>query len=729
MRRCLTLLMFTLVVTGATSAARADELSLWHSYRGDERAAIEQLVRGWNEAHPEHRVKVLAVPHSVYPDKLTTSIPRGQGPDVFVFAHERIGDWCRSRLILPLTDRLSAADREHLPGATLEAFTYEGELYGVPLASKSVALFVNRDLVQRVPTTTDELVEIAERLSDPDAGRFGLVYEAGSFYHHAGWLHGFGGAVLDRDGAPTLNRPENATSMAFARDLTARGLVPQEPTGALVTQLFNDGQAAMAINGPWFLGEIDDDVRYEVVPLPLVSETGEAARPFLTVEGALISSEAAEPDVALELARYLALDEGARVRLAVGQQLVADERAFAPGDGSEIPRSLLSFKEQAARAEPMPNHPLMRAVWEPAARALRSVLRGGASPEAALAKAQLQLEAINRPPPKERSKTPYVAVLIALLAVGAFLIYRRWRGRRLAGEIGATKSAYGFLLPALLAITALVLVPFAVGTAVAFFTHRAGEFTFVGVENFVDILLTGDYAVTDPLSFWFTLAVTVLWTALNVLLHVTIGLFLAMVLRHPWLKLRGIYRVLLIVPWAIPNYITALIWKGMFHSQLGSINALLEALGLEPVSWFSQFWTSFAANVSTNTWLGFPFMMVVCLGALQALPRELEEAAAMDGASGFTRFRRVILPLIKPALLPAVVLGSVWTFNMFNVIYLVSAGEPDGSTEILISEAYRWAFSRGERYGYAAAYAVLIFVALYGYSRFTRRIASTRGAA
>jgi arabinogalactan oligomer/maltooligosaccharide transport system permease protein len=195
-----------------------------------------------------------------------------------------------------------------------------------------------------------------------------------------------------------------------------------------------------------------------------------------------------------------------------------------------------------------------------------------------------------------------------------------------------------------------------------------------------------------------------------------------MLLREPWLRLRGLYRVLLILPWAVPNYITALIWKGMFHRQFGAINGLLTLLGLEPVSWFSQFSTAFAANLVTNTWLGFPFMMVVTLGALQSIPRDLEQAAEVDGASAFQRFRHITLPLLQPALLPAIVLGSVWTFNMFNIIYLVSGGEPDGGTEILISEAYRWAFSRGARYGYASAYAVLIFFVLLGYTRFTDRL-------
>ena len=188
-------------------------------------------------------------------------------------------------------------------------------------------------------------------------------------------------------------------------------------------------------------------------------------------------------------------------------------------------------------------------------------------------------------------------------------------------------------------------------------------------------------------------------------------------------------RVLLILPWAIPNYITALIWQGMFQRQYGAINAVLGTLGIEPVSWFSQFSTAFAANVATNTWLGFPFMMVVALGALSAIPRELYEAAAVDGAGPWARFRHVTLPSLLPALVPAVLLGSIWTFNMFNVIYLVSEGKPSGATDILVTQAYRWAFERGQRYGMAAAYATIIFVLLAGWTWFLARVARRRGAA
>ena len=171
----------------------------------------------------------------------------------------------------------------------------------------------------------------------------------------------------------------------------------------------------------------------------------------------------------------------------------------------------------------------------------------------------------------------------------------------------------------------------------------------------------------------------------------------------------------------MPNYITALIWKTLFHTQYGAINGLLGALGLGEVSWFSSFPTAFFANVCANAWLGFPFMMVVCMGALQSIPRDLYEAADVDGATFWQKLRHITMPLLRPALIPAVLLGVVWTFNQFNVVYLVSGGEPENATDILISEAYRWAFARQEQYGYGAAYAALIFLLLLGWSVMSTR--------
>jgi arabinogalactan oligomer/maltooligosaccharide transport system permease protein len=115
-------------------------------------------------------------------------------------------------------------------------------------------------------------------------------------------------------------------------------------------------------------------------------------------------------------------------------------------------------------------------------------------------------------------------------------------------------------------------------------------------------------------------------------------------------------------------------------------------------------------------------MMVVALGALESIPRDMYEAAEVDGASAWQRFRHITLPHLRPALTPAIVLGAIWTFNMFNVIYLVTEGRPGGGTDILVTEAYRWAFERGERYGLASAYATIIFVILLVWTVFQTRV-------
>ena len=705
-------------------AADDENLHLWHSYRGEERQALDKLLRQWNALHPEQKATMLAVPHDAYANKLTSAIPRGHGPDLFIAAHERIGDWARSGLLKAIdTDDLPQSELDTFFPRTVEALRYEDRLYGLPLAFKSAAMFVNPRLLgdKAVPENTADLLEFCERFKSRYPDKFCLAYEAGSFYHHAAWLYGFGGAIFNANGQFEVDRDQNARSYAFVKKLTQLGYVPEEPGAALVTQLFNDGRAAMAINGPWMMGEIEETHAYEIHPLPLVSQTGRPAEPFLTVEGLLFSARSTHQEKALRLARFLAGEAGSAVRAEFGHQAVAHAPLYSDGK-TVIDSKIIRFKEQVANTRPMPNTPLMRAVWEPMAQALRKVLRGAASPEDALAKAQHQLKVISRPAPEKANPLVYLLVLTLLVIVGGILLFRRLTRSETLGEMRNNLTAYGYIAPAALAMVLLVFLPFVVGTAVSLFSHRAGEFTFVGLANFWNILSCADYEIGDPLSFYFTLLVTVLWTAINVFLHVSIGLCLALLLRDPWMRLRGVYRVLLIVPWAVPNYITALIWKSMFHKQFGAVNGLLIWLGLEPVSWFSHFWTAFAANLSTNTWLGFPFMMVVTLGALQAIPRDLEEAAEVDGAGRFARFFSITLPLLRPALLPAVILGSVWTFNMFNIIFLVSGGEPDGATEILISEAYRWAFTRQEQYGYAAAYATLIFGVLLIYSWGTRRL-------
>ncbi|MSP90354.1 MAG: sugar ABC transporter permease [Myxococcales bacterium] len=294
-------------------------------------------------------------------------------------------------------------------------------------------------------------------------------------------------------------------------------------------------------------------------------------------------------------------------------------------------------------------------------------------------------------------------------------------GRGLGDVVRAARrdpGPYAYVGPAALATGLLVFVPFAMGVGLSF-VSPGGD--FVGLANFREIARSAVDAETST-HFFRTLAMTVLWTVTNVAVHVVFGLALALVLDRPGLRFRKGYRLLLVLPWAVPSYITALTWKWLFNTQYGPLNAMLQVLGVERVDWLgTSVATNFLANLATNVWLGFPFMMVVSLGALQSIPAELYEAAAIDGASARQRFRHITLPLLRPALFPAVILGTIWTFNAFNVIWLVSGGGPDHRTDILITEAYH-AFAVLRRTGLAAAYSVLIFALLLGYTLVTNRL-------
>jgi len=318
------------------------------------------------------------------------------------------------------------------------------------------------------------------------------------------------------------------------------------------------------------------------------------------------------------------------------------------------------------------------------------------------------------------------AFLSGMVAIGLFVMGARGRIHAFWSAFTSNRTAYGYLAPAMVGMGILVFVPVVFGIVLGFTDRRYNVFEFAGLSNYVAIL--SDFDFTSTKNFYFKLGVTFLWTGANVMLHVGIGLFIALLLNDEMLRAKGIYRVLLVVPWAIPNYITALIWKGMFHKQFGAVNFFLDAVGLEPVAWFGSFWPAFMTNVATNTWLGFPFMMVVSLGALSSIPNDLYEAAFVDGASRWQRFKDITLPLLMPALVPAVIMGTVWTFNMFNIIYLVSGGAPDGATDILITDAFRWAFER-DKYGYAAAYSTIIFLILLFFTLLTNKVTgATKGA-
>lgn len=703
-------LLFALLVL-VPGLARAEPVRLWHAHRDAELQALIAIVEAHTAAGGE-KVELLQVAHESFGSKLAAAIPLGDGPDLFIDSHERIGDYRQRSLIGP-ADAAIESDAAFAANA-LVAVRQDGVAWAVPLSLKSVALYVNTDLVpaERVPA---DLEGIAALVGTLPAGVYPLAYEAQGAYGHMPLLHAFGGRMLADGDAYGFVGPAAEASLALAKELVDRGAVPSDTDGALVQNLFRGGRAAFAISGPWLASNLADaDLRYTVVPLPRVRASGQPLRPPLTVESVMLSPTGATRPEALALARHLAGQGAADLRQRRAGSLSArSDMSLPPGD-----LLLPGFAAQARDAVPMPATPAMRSTWEPTNQAIRKVLRGQASPADACAEAKFRFDDVRRPPPAPASPTPALIVLGLLLLLAAFALVRRARDPQTRAAVRRSLPAYRYVAHSVLAVGLLVILPLVIGALTSLYAGSPGGGYYVGLTNFIEILTARGGPLLISGSFYFVLLVTIAWTLLNVGFHLAIGLALGLVLSRPTLRLRALYRVLLIVPWAVPSYVTALAWKGMFNKQFGAVTGLINFFNdvfgadMRPIAWFADFSTAFAANVATNVWLGFPFMMVVTLGALTAVPADVLEAAEVDGASRWQRLRLVTLPLIRPALAPAVTLGAIWTFNMFNVVFLVSGGDPDGTTDILVSEAYRWAFTRQAQYGYAAAYSVLIFLLL-----------------
>jgi arabinogalactan oligomer/maltooligosaccharide transport system permease protein len=278
------------------------------------------------------------------------------------------------------------------------------------------------------------------------------------------------------------------------------------------------------------------------------------------------------------------------------------------------------------------------------------------------------------------------------------------------------------LAPALLVMLAVVAFPFLLNFVLSFSNannYRISDWRMIGFAQYVSVL-------TQQL-FWSILLKTVIWTVVSIFFHVAIGVLLAVVLHQKFIRGKSVWRIALVLPWALPQYISALTWRGMFNYEYGAVNLLLtKYLHLSPVQWLTSPFEAFLAVIITNIWLGFPFMMVIALGGLQSIPDELYEAAEVDGASKWFQFWHITAPLLRPLMIPAITLGMVWTFNNINVVWLVSnMGEPADSTHTLVSYVYKTAFNM-YRFGWAAALSIVIFAILFLFSQvFLRRTQAT----
>lgn len=302
------------------------------------------------------------------------------------------------------------------------------------------------------------------------------------------------------------------------------------------------------------------------------------------------------------------------------------------------------------------------------------------------------------------------------------------------------EQGYPYLVsgPSLFILIFAVIFPILFSFALAFTNYNlyhsppANLFDWVGLDTFKQIFTVDIWRST----FFDVMGWTIVWTIVASTLQVSIGILLAVVVNQKKLKFKGFFRTIFILPWAVPGFVTILIFAGLFNDSFGAINnTILSFLGISPIPWMTDAMWSKVALLLMQGWLGFPYIFIVTTGVLQSIPEDLYEAATIDGATTLQKFRKITLPLLLFSISPIIITQYTFNFNNFNIIYLFNGGGPAlpgstaGGTDILVSWIYKLTM-QSSQYALAAALTILlsVFVILIALWQF-RRSSSFKGEA
>lgn len=744
------LLTLFLLIPGCSKTDPRRVVTIWHQARPEEREFLQREIQRFETQHPEVRIRSLYKETEELRSAFQASALAGSGPEL-VYGPSDVLDTFQTMGILQdmspwfgddlQTDFVDGAltflPSRHDP--TRRELVQIGDRFG-----NHLALVYNRNFIKSPPKTTKEMVQLAvehtfDSNRDGRKDRYGLVWNFTEPFFAVPFLTGYGGWVFAdskeseiKESAapnrpvPALNSPNAVNALRFIKSLQSEhGVMPANCDYELADALFKSGRAAMIINGDWSWSAYtkNPNIDAAVAVLPIVEETGLPMSPTVSPKGFSLNANASAELAAEAMAfvRHMTNEKTQR-RLVEQLRMLPARSSTLNHPLFDTDETLQVSLEQLKNGRLMPVETEMRAVWD-AMRPPYQALLGSSMPPQEAAN-RMQEGAIAKIRQIRHVAEPSISVVLLRVIGGTLtivvLIWLCVSLLKIARDWRRNQIAYLFVLPSIFMIFAVIVFPFAYNIVLSLSNMSLANFQdwqVVGWQNYTEVL-------TDP-KIWIIFLKTLVWTFVNVAFHVAIGLMLAVALNGP-IRGKAIYRLLLIIPWAVPAYITALTWRGMFDYEYGAVNLLLiqaarfapvrwflDTIGFSPpVNWLGDVWHAFEACMIANIWLGFPFMMIIALGGMQGIPQELYEAARIDRASRSSQFWHITLPLLKPVLLPAVTLGTIWTFNNLNVIWLVSnSGEPQDSTHILVSYVYKAVFNL-YRYGYGAALSMLIFCLL-----------------
>lgn len=288
---------------------------------------------------------------------------------------------------------------------------------------------------------------------------------------------------------------------------------------------------------------------------------------------------------------------------------------------------------------------------------------------------------------------------------------KRGPGRSWRVSFGRAIEPYLYLSPALILLVLVILVPLGVAIMYSFrnfLLYKPWDREFVGLANYAKMF-------SDPV-FALALINTAKWTVSSVVLQFVLGLSLALMLNHPF-RGRALYQSIVFIPWAVPPFLTGLMFAWLYNPVIGSLPHMFTAVGLmeEPVNLLSYKGSALWAAVSANIWFGIPFFTITMLAGLRAIPKEMYEAASIDGGTSLQKFRFITLPFLAPTITITVLLRTVWVAHFATLIWVMTGGGPGNASQTIATYVYTLAYSRLD-FGYASAVAMLLVLILVAYA-------------
>jgi len=702
----------------------------------DETALDEAAIARFKELHPSIDILYEPNPGRQYEEKILTALAADEAPDVILLDSKLIPTFTNKKILLdlnPFVEDLGIDTTQWYPNV-LNIARQGASLFAFAKGFTPLMMFYNKALFDaaHLPYPTSEwswedyqttAMKLTRDLDgDGVTDQFGTSF-SNYYYFWIAWVWRGGGDVVDPSGTRAsgyLNSPRTEAALSYLIDLRNKykaapntgSWVQSEKTGMNV-QLFMNGKIAMMVDGHWRLPRLIRQVEQGSLRLGVVSFPrlrGGAAANVMYESGWCVPVSSRHPREAALLAAFMAGETANKIRSAkrleipsvrrVAEEMVTSdslglEQAFIAEIpdcrqpwGSIIERfSEVEWTLQDAVDEVMINgHPIHETMTKYAATIDRQIAN------------IREHEAFTFKPISGHSDIlPFFLVIAAIVTLASGTLYVRARGR----ERRVTGTAIGFLAPSLLHLTVFLFTPIAFAAYLSL--HRwdvvVPDKPFVGLANFQEM-------ARDP-AFWNSLKNTFVYT-LNVPIAMIISLTIAVMMNR---RLKGVafLRALYFLPSVTSLVAIALVWMWIYHPTFGVANVALALVGLGPVQWLNSSSTAMISVIIFSIWLSLGYQMVVFLAGLQGIPEQLYDAARIDGANNWQRFWRVTFPLLKPTTFFILATSIISSFQVFTSIYIMTAGGPVGSTDVLVYHIYQAAWEE-LRMGYASAMSWVLFV-------------------